>query len=131
MRSVVRVQGAILAALCFWAGPAAAGGDEPNRRLYEEHCARCHGANSEGGGPLPPGWGQRPPGLTHLASAWGSPLPKARLLHHVVDPRRPGGARICGGHDLWWANRDRTVAVHRRGTVLVVLDYLETLQHED
>ena len=129
--AVVCVQAVLLGAPGLAATPAGAGDESTNRTLYERHCARCHGASGEGNGPFSSSSGQRPPGLTHLASAWGSPLPKASLLHHVVDPRRPGGARICGGRDRWWAERGSAVALHRRGTVLVVLDYLETMQRQD
>ena len=101
-----------------------------SRALYEQHCAGCHAGPTQRDPRLSHSPGCRPPDLTHLTAAYGSPLPRAHLLHHVLDARRRGGARICGDRDVWWGERGHDVALRRRGTVLVVLDYLETLQQE-
>jgi hypothetical protein len=94
--------------------------------LYEEHCAGCHAGARARAAHL----SRTPPDLSHLTASYGSPLPRARLLHHVLDARRRGGARICGDHDQWWGERGPEVALRRRGTVLVVLEYLEATQQE-
>jgi mono/diheme cytochrome c family protein len=123
------VRVAVLAIGWLLAGPAlaASGPDAAGKRaLYERHCAGCHAEAGIRGARLP----RRPPDLTNLGAAYGSPLPRARLLHHVLDARRRGGARICGDRDLWWGDRGHDVALRRRGTVLVVLEYLEATQQE-
>jgi hypothetical protein len=124
----------LLAIVWLLAGPwpaTAAPDAAASRALYERHCAGCHaGGATPGDLRHPRGPGCAPPDLTRLRDAYGSPLPRAHLLHHVLDARRRGGARICGDHDLWWGDRGHDAALLRRGTVLVVLDYLESLQHE-
>jgi hypothetical protein len=111
-------------------GPASASDAGASRALYQQHCAGCHAGPAVQDAHPPGGPSRTPPDLTKLSASYGSPLPRARLLHHVLDARRRGGARICGDHDLWWAERGHDGALRRRGTVLVVLEYLESTQQE-
>ncbi len=63
------------------------------KRLYTEHCAKCHGENAE----ATPDWRKSdtnglypPPPLNGTAHAWHHPLPQLRLSI------RHGGARFGG-----------------------------------
>jgi hypothetical protein len=117
----------VVAWLVAGAGGAARATDaRSSLELYERHCAGCHAGTR----PRAAHVSRAPPDLTNLAAAYGSPLPRAYLLHYVLDARRRGGARMCGDHDLWWGDRGHDVALRRRGTVLVVLEHLEAAQQE-
>lgn len=91
------------------------------RDLYRRHCVACHGTGAVEalgpGRPVPPAFGQ-------VGEHFRDPRPLAALLHHVVDPRRPGGSRVCGDRDAWWSSGDRGAPVRRRGSVLLVLRML-------
>ena len=130
MTHTIRRTALVVAALLLAVAPASArpaGAEDsahPSRALFVRYCASCHGTQAEGGGIGAGSLSPMPPALDHLEQRYGSPLPKAALLALAVDPRRHGGARICGrrpglptGHATW---------MRRRGIVLAVLDYLQS-----
>lgn len=121
---------------------AATAGDEPDRALNEDHpgyhdyrqyCAACHGVFADGKGPVAPVLKTPPADLTRLGQRYGMPLPRNKLLPFIDgrDALRAHGTRdmpVWGKvleRDLT-GNRGREMAV--RGTILNILDYLESIQ---
>lgn len=103
------------------------GQEHPSRALYQSYCAACHGDLAEEVGAYPRSR-RTAPDLRQLESVHGAPLPRAALVHFVLDPRRTGVARICSERPFAWAAPGLGSWSVRRGTVLSVLRYLETLQ---
>lgn len=99
---------------------------------YLQYCASCHGDRGDGAGELAPDLSLRPTDLTRLGQRYGMPLPRQKLLA-FVDGRRPlvsHGTREMPvwGERLWEDLPSRTPEIRKRGTILVILDYIETLQ---
>lgn len=122
---------------------AALAGDEPARTIdeqqpgyaeYRQYCASCHGLFADGKGPVAPVLKTPPADLTRLGERYGMPLPRNKLLPFIDgrDARRAHGTRempvwgkVLYG-DLSSGGREREMAA--RGTILVILDYLESVQ---
>jgi hypothetical protein len=107
---------------------AADGQEHPSRALYQAYCAACHGGLGEEVAAYPRSRRSAAPDLRQLESVHGAPLPRAALVHFVLDPQRTGVARVCSEHPFAWAAPGLGPWSMRRGTVLNVLRYLETLQ---
>jgi len=56
--------------------------------LYDRHCAVCHGADAQGGGPLAPALILQPPDLTRLSERNGGVFPVIRVVMRI-DGRDP------------------------------------------
>lgn len=141
MRSV----GPVLAACALLGcGSVGGGGEEPTLAagadesgvlqsgadLYLQYCARCHGATAEGGGPDAATQHPPPSDLTRLAPRWGTPLDKDRLAD-FLDGRNADPAHVVvWGEELYRGEREESVPreAARRGTILLILEYLETRQ---
>ncbi len=99
-----------------------------SRTLYQSYCAACHGDLGQEAGAYQGSLRPAAPDLRKLKRTHGAPLPRAALVHFVLDPRRTGSARVCSRRPLAWAVPGLGTWSMRRGMVLSVLQYLETLQ---
>lgn len=116
----------VLGAVGLGAGagaPALAAGTASGGTLYQSYCAGCHGDLSGSGGH------RAAPDLRELTNVHGAPLPRAALLRFVLDPLRRGVPRVCSERPFAWASPGLGTWAMRRGAVLDVLRYLETVQH--
>lgn len=123
--------GAVVLAVA-WLGVAgeagASDGQHPSRSLYQSYCAACHGDLGAEVGAYRGSRRPAAPDLRQLESVHGAPLPRAALVHFVLDPRRTGAARVCSRRPFAWAAPGPATWSMRRGMVLNVLKHLETLQ---
>jgi hypothetical protein len=103
-------------------------GPHPSRTLYQSYCAACHGDLGQEVGTDRHVRRPSAPDLRRLESVHGSPLPRAALTHFALDPRRTGVTRVCSERPFAWASPGLGTWSMRRGMVLSVLRYLETLQ---
>lgn len=109
--------------------------------LYRSYCASCHGVGGRGDGPVAVSLAKPPADLTQLGVRYGTPLPVDRLAEWI-DGRRAVAAHgpremPVWGTELYRSGPDVLPPGHpnvqaresaRRGTVLLILDYLQTLQ---
>lgn len=103
--------------------------------LYAQYCASCHGVAARGDGPAAASLRTPPSDLTSLSARWGSPLDEQATLAAFIDgrdaPRAHGapdmpvwGERLYAGERIESPAREAA----RRGTILLILEYLDTLQ---
>ena len=107
-------------------------GEERGEAEYVKYCAVCHGMEADGKGVMASALKTPPTDLTRLRERYGKPLPRPQLAEYV-DGRRPvasHGTREMPvwGKKLWKDTMTRTPEVAKRGTIAVILDYLETKQ---
>lgn len=131
------VTGSLLLAACAWGaaepGPGRLEDGHPAYATYRQYCASCHGIYANGQGPLAPVLRQRPPDLTRLGARYGTPLPKP-MLAEFIDGRRPVRAHGPGDMPVWGKQmllgmpEGPGKTAGQRGMVLVILDYLESVQ---
>jgi mono/diheme cytochrome c family protein len=130
--------GAVAALLAFGTAPAssaatAAGAESPGQSTYEQYCAACHGVAADGHGPVAPSLKEQPADLRKLGQRFGMPLPKAHL-EELIDGRNMIRAHGTSDMPVWGRRLIASVPPaaakepFKRGTILVILDYLETLQ---
>ena len=106
---------------------------ESGARLYMGYCASCHGVAGRGGGPVASSLVKPPADLTRLGERYGLPLPKDDLAR-FIDGRSlvaSHGTREMPvwGEELYPGDTEsepREAA--RRGTILLILEYLDTIQ---
>lgn len=99
---------------------------------YQKYCAACHGVNGDGDGLVAGALKVAPTDLTRLQERHGRPLPRQKLME-FIDGRRPliaHGSREMPvwGERLWENLPSRTPEMRIRGSILVILDYLESIQ---
>ena len=70
------------------ASPLAAQDADEGARLYQQHCATCHGAEATGDGPMAAALILQPPDLTALAAGNDGVFPMARVARRI-DGRDP------------------------------------------
>jgi len=116
------------------AAAAPAGAVESGTDLYLQYCASCHGVGAHGDGPTAETLRKPPSDLTRLSARWGAPLDKERLATFIDGrdaPRAHGTPEMpVWGERLYAGERAHSPAreAARRGTILLILEYLETLQ---
>ncbi len=133
-----------LSALCIPLGLLAAAasaeqGPLPDHRGYSEfqqYCASCHGADADGTGPMAPVLSVPPADLRLLSVKYGKPLPRPKLVAFIDGRQRVRGhgsrEMPVWGKQLYEATRgDAAHEGQVRGTILVIIDYLDALQIED
>jgi len=99
---------------------------------FEHYCASCHGVDGRGDGPVAASLKRKPRDLTRLADEYGRPLQKVKLIELIDGRRTP---RSHGTPDMpVWGKRlyegldDRTTEATRRGTIFLIIDYLDSIQ---
>ena len=107
--------------------------DHPGYQDFRRYCGSCHGVFADGQGPVAPVLKTPPADLTRLGQRYGMPLPRTKLMPFIDgrDAKRAHGTREMPiwGKVLYEDQRgslEREMMV--RGTILVILDYLETVQ---
>jgi mono/diheme cytochrome c family protein len=113
-------------------GTAEAFESDRGRAEYMKYCAACHGVNGDGLGMVAPVLKTAPADLTRLGERYGLPLPRPKLVA-FIDGRKPlisHGSREMPvwGKRLWADPASGTPEMQRRGTILVILDYIESIQ---
>jgi mono/diheme cytochrome c family protein len=78
-------------------GPAQA---QTGAATYRTHCAPCHGATGEGGGPLAPRLRITPPDLTKLSRRSDGKYPFDKV-YRIVDGRDPVPGHGSGDMPIW------------------------------
>lgn len=107
----------------------------PGREAFLQYCASCHGGHGDGNGPMAGELRQAPTDLRHLTKRFGSPLHTQRLLERI-DGRRM--ARAHGSRDMpvWGQQLARNIPrgagteAQTRGTLLIIIDWLESIQKD-
>ena len=127
-----RIWGAVAAAGIAIASPAS--GSEPaGKAQFDQYCASCHGEAADGKGPVAAELKTTPADLRKLHEKYGDPLPKPRL-REIIDGRDMPGAHGTSTMPVWGEKLLADVPPSagrepfKRGTILVILDYLGTLQ---
>jgi len=99
---------------------------------FEHYCASCHGLDARGDGPVAASLKRKPRDLTRLAEEYGSPLKKVELIELIdgrLTPRAHGTSDMpVWGKRLYEGIEDRTTEATRRGTIFVIIDYLDSIQ---
>lgn len=112
-----------------------AGTQGPGQEAYLQYCASCHGPQGDGRGPLAEELRTPPSDLTRLHERFGSPLQPQRLLERV-DGRRMARAHGSSEMPVWGQKLARNVPrgsgteVQTRGTLLIIIDWLESIQKD-
>ncbi|HME72945.1 MAG TPA: cytochrome c [Myxococcota bacterium] len=131
------VLGAVMGAAALAADVDVARADDlhasEGQRLYLQYCAACHGRDANGKGPVAPVLSPRPTDLAKLAQRYGTPLPKP-AISEFIDGRRE--IRAHGSSDMPVWGRVLTEpfppsvseGARVRGDLMLILDYLETVQ---
>jgi mono/diheme cytochrome c family protein len=131
--AALAVAGAIGAGVVTRAEGQPAETKHPGHEAFLQYCAACHGAEARGDGPAASALETRPPDLTRLSQAYGSPLDKHRLVV-VVDGRSMPRAHGSSEMPVWGRKLLEAVPpsagkdAFKRGTLLVILDWIETVQ---
>lgn len=136
IRSGLASQMALAAALGLAAAPAAHAADHPGKGPYEQYCASCHGVAADGKGPVAEEMKIVPSDLRKLHERYGDPLAKPRL-REVVDGRDMPRSHGLPDMPVWGDKLLASVPpgvdgneFFKRGTILVIIDYLQTLQQK-
>ena len=108
------------------------GGNAPGYLAYQQYCAACHGVRGDGEGAVAPAMEPPPTDLTRLEERYGKPIPKQKLMR-LIDGRDPiagHGTREMPvwGKRLYQDMPSQMPDVRKRGTILAILRYLETIQ---
>jgi mono/diheme cytochrome c family protein len=105
----------------------------PGREAYLQYCASCHGPDADGKGPMAEELRRPPADLTRLTERFGSPLRPREVLDRV-DGRNMARAHGSSEMPVWGrklasnAPRTQGTEVQTRGTLLIIIDYLASLQ---
>lgn len=114
---------------------AAGAADPPGKAVFEQYCASCHGMAADGNGPVAAELKVAPSDLRKLGKEFGTPLAKPKLLE-VIDGRNMVRAHGTATMPVWGDQLVREVPpsvnteFFKRGTILVIIEYLQTLQIE-
>jgi mono/diheme cytochrome c family protein len=137
-------------ALCFallLAAPLAARGEEaappdsrklnpehPGYAAYQQYCAVCHGVFADGQGLVVPILKVAPTNLRQLGARYGMPLPRQKLIRSIdgSDPILSHGSREM---PIWGTRLYEGAPIpmpdsRQRGSILTILDYLESIQEK-
>jgi mono/diheme cytochrome c family protein len=120
-------------AACVSVATAARAADHPGKAPFDQYCASCHGPAADGTGPVATEMKVAPPDLRKLGQKYGTPLPKPKL-RELVDGREMLRAHGTSDMPVWGEQLVSNVpptantTFFKRGTIIVILDYLETLQ---
>jgi hypothetical protein len=90
---------------------------------FELYCAGCHALGAGGGR-------EGVPDLSALATKYGTPLPRARLVEFVVSDHRMGGPSICGERVFGKLPGTPFKQLVERATVRDALAFVEAVQQE-
>ncbi len=124
---------AVGVAACVAVASAARAADHPGKAAFDQYCASCHGTAADGTGPVAAEMKVAPPDLRKLGQKYGTPLPKPKLSE-LIDGREMLRAHGTSKMPVWGEKLVHNVPptanteFFKRGTILVIVDYIETLQ---
>lgn len=102
-------------------------------QVYGRYCAPCHGVDARGNGPVAPELKTSTPDLTQMAARRNGAFPFDELARYI-DGRTPVGAHGSAEMPVWGETFAKEYAGDAdqqeivRGTVLMLLVYLESIQ---
>lgn len=139
----MRIWSLLVAALLLAAAaPALAAGPEtvhqinkahPGYQLYRQYCGSCHGVFADGHGPVAQFLDPKPKNLTELYKEFGTPLATAKLIS-IIDGRDMIRAHGTSDMPIWGKHLYRSIPPNpgkeamKRGTLQVIIEYLQTIQ---
>ena len=124
---------AVAVAACVTVASAARAADHAGKAVFDQYCASCHGLAADGRGPVAEEMKIIPPDLRKLGQKYGTPLPKQKL-RDIVDGREMVRAHGTSDMPVWGEQLVHNVPptanaeFFKRGTIIVIVDYLDTLQ---
>jgi mono/diheme cytochrome c family protein len=124
---------AVGVAACVSVASAARAADHAGKASFDQYCASCHGTAADGTGPVAEEMKISPADLRKLGQKYGTPLPKPKL-REIIDGREMVRAHGTGDMPVWGEQLVHNVpptvntTMFKRGTIIVIVDYLETLQ---
>lgn len=125
----------LAAAVCVSIATTARAADHPGKAPYDQYCASCHGTAADGTGPVAAEMKISPANLRKLGQKYGTPLPKPDL-REIIDGREMVRAHGTSDMPVWGEQLVHNVPptvnseFFKRGTIIVIVDYLETLQEK-
>jgi len=120
-------------AASFALAGAAGAADHPGKAVFDQYCASCHGLSADGSGPVAAEMKIAPTDLRTLGKKYGMPLPKPKL-REFIDGRDMVRSHGTSKMPVWGEDLIRSapptanVELFKRGSIIVILDYIETLQ---
>jgi mono/diheme cytochrome c family protein len=120
---------------CVGIAVAARAADHAGKSPFDQYCASCHGPAGDGAGPVAAEMKTPPTDLRKLGKKYGLPLPKPKL-RELIDGREMVRAHGAGNMPVWGEQLVHNVPptanteFFKRGTIIVIVDYIETLQLE-
>jgi len=123
------------AAACVVVATGASAEDHGGKAPFDQYCASCHGTAGDGAGPVATEMKTPPTDLRKLGKKYGMPLPKPKL-RELIDGREMVRAHGTGDMPVWGEELVHNVPptanteFFKRGTIIVIVDYIETLQLE-
>jgi mono/diheme cytochrome c family protein len=105
----------------------------PGYSTYRQYCGACHGVFADGKGPVAPLLTPPPFDLSRLGERYGMPLPRAEIARFVSGERPvrahgPTDMPIWGDRLLEGVPESAGKTFGKRGRILLILDYLESVQ---
>jgi mono/diheme cytochrome c family protein len=124
--------GWLLACALLFGAVAARAAEPTGEQLFAAHCASCHGANGEGGGPAASTITITPPNLRTLAKRNGGQFPRD-AVESYIDGRKhveAHGDRIMPvWGDFLQMPRDNGSQEPVRQRIAALADFIERLQY--
>ena len=108
----------------------AAGADEWGARLFNTHCATCHGLNGRGNGPLADQLRRLPPDLTRFSARNGDVFPSERL-RRIIDGRdvpSHGDREMPVWGDVFRDSRAGGTSESAKARIDAIVRYLQGIQ---
>jgi mono/diheme cytochrome c family protein len=114
---------------------SAAGTDHPGRSVYLRYCGACHGPNAKGDGLAGTFMNPKPTDLTIIAKQNGGPFPFQQVMEEIDgtttvrahgDPTMPVWGYVFRDESTW----DAAQRAHVRGRLMVITDYLQSIQQQ-
>ena len=123
----------ILLTTALLLGAATARGAEPGGdALFAKHCATCHGADGEGGGPVASAMKVTPPNLRSLAKRNGGTFPRDAVAAYI-DGRKQiashGDRLMPVWGDFLQRPEDKNPDAEVRARIEALADFIERLQY--
>jgi mono/diheme cytochrome c family protein len=103
---------------------------------YMRYCASCHGADAKGDGPVAGALKTRPPDLTRIAARHGGVFPDGEIAR-TIDGRFSVSAHGSREMPVWGERFGAAIPEAGvseeivRGRVLVLVEYLKSIQSRD
>jgi mono/diheme cytochrome c family protein len=123
----------ILTIALLSAAASAAERDHPGRSTYLKYCGACHGPKGVGDGIAGTFMQPKPTDLTQIAKKNGGTFPFSKVMQYVDgttdvrahgDPEMPVWGEVFHDEGAW----DNTHRAEARGRVMIITDYLQSIQ---